>query len=424
MVPMGAERAAKKQAGAAATGRGGEKRREDGLLDLQREAGNRAVSSLFAVQREPGADAGTTPVLKSAGKADTSKHGLTAEQEKEVPDEATAKTLSAEAAALTAKISAAEKAVAEARKAGRDTAQEVAAIAVDKARKEEIGRLLDLRQRADEGVTLTANKISGGTAAWFADIQAVTFLGRAVQVHRLLAERLALAEKELSALPVPPGGWLDSTPSGLRATAAGLHSFGLAIDLNPGTNPWLLDPARNAGSRSARSIQDIIDRANLLVLGRTAAQESFTSRPNESDRDKRVEASYDKLQESSQALERYFTLSDTASAAELGGLVTRLGAADPSSRTAEQWVKTIADDRRALGALAAPKQWHNPAQGFLHLDRRLVKAMTNSAGADLTWLGDDTIAAGRDIMHFDMRRVGPIHKIVDTFGGTRNLGNG
>jgi hypothetical protein len=42
----------------------------------------------------------------------------------------------------------------------------------------------------------------------------------------------------------------------------------------------------------------------------------------------------------------------------------------------------------------------------------------------LTWLGDDTIASGRDIMHFDMRGIGTISQIVDSLKGTRHLGSG
>jgi hypothetical protein len=54
----------------------------------------------------------------------------------------------------------------------------------------------------------------------------------------------------------------------------------------------------------------------------------------------------------------------------------------------------------------------------MNLDKRLVKAMTSSTGANLTWLGDDTIAAGRDIMHFDMRDLGPIKKVWSSARGS------
>jgi hypothetical protein len=87
--------------------------------------------------------------------------------------------------------------------------------------------------------------------------------------------------------------------------------------------------------------------------------------------------------------------------------------------------KTIAADRRTLAGHAAAKSWAKPETGFLHIDKRLVKALTDSSGAGLTWLGDDTIASGRDIMHFDTRGVGPIKRIWSSvLGKATGLGNG
>jgi hypothetical protein len=58
-------------------------------------------------------------------------------------------------------------------------------------------------------------------------------------------------------------------------------------------------------------------------------------------------------------------------------------------------------------------------------DKRLVKAMTDSTGAGLTWPGDDTVSPGRDVMHFDMRGVGPIKKIWTSAAAKDTyLGNG
>ena len=71
------------------------------------------------------------------------------------------------------------------------------------------------------------------------------------------------------------------------------------------------------------------------------------------------------------------------------------------------------------------KSWSKPETGFLHLDRRLVQALTSTNGGGLTWLGDDTIGSGRDIMHFDMRGLGPIRRIAKSLEGkTVSLGSG
>ena len=96
---------------------------------------------------------------------------------------------------------------------------------------------------------------------------------------------------------------------------------------------------------------------------------------------------------------------------ELDRLVAALGTKDPQKRAAADWAKAIAEDRQTLTEAGTIKSWDSPQTGFLHLDKRLVKAMTDTGGAGLTWLGDDTIALGRDIMHFDMRGIGPIKKV-------------
>ena len=87
---------------------------------------------------------------------------------------------------------------------------------------------------------------------------------------------------------------------GLRKPTEGLHSFGLAIDLNGSRNPWLINPdAPHAQeyemSALSTEIRDIISRAVLLVLTKTSAQADLQSRPGNKDKAARVEASYDKL---------------------------------------------------------------------------------------------------------------------------------
>jgi hypothetical protein len=133
--------------------------------------------------------------------------------------------------------------------------------------------------------------------------------------------------------------------------------------------------------------------------------------------------SFDKLQVASNALQRYLELDRPDQRAALDALVRGLAGKD--TRTAERWIATIAVDRQTLTSHASRKSWSRPETGFLHLDRRLVQALTSSAGGGLTWLGDDTIGSGRDIMHFDMRGLGPIRSIVKSLEGrTVSLGSG
>ena len=114
----------------------------------------------------------------------------------------------------------------------------------DVKRQPEIERKLELRKIRDDVETLRINNVAGTPADWFAKVKPVTFLGKTVTVHELLAARLKLAEDALKSETPPDGGWVSEEHSGLRPAGEGLHAFGLAIDLNPGHNPWVINPER------------------------------------------------------------------------------------------------------------------------------------------------------------------------------------
>jgi hypothetical protein len=414
------------------------------LLELQRTAGNAAVTGLvvapIGVQRrkepgfgseEGGVQYPRTPatVSPAAGQpAGVAEHLLTETELADLPSVADTPVLLAENKALYAARDARRKAYAEAKKKGESPDPATKEFtAVEQARVDELNRKLKLRPKGDEEETLKANGITGGHAAWFAEVKAYPWLGKTIVCHRLLAERLAKAETELSGEIPPAGGWFTAAHS-LRKVGESLHSFGMAIDINGSTNPYLLNPdAPNAqfveATANSRAISDVINRAMLLVEAKTAAEADLQSRPANTDKDARALESYDKLQVASNALKSYMELDRPDKRAALDAFIVTLGAKD--SRTAEKWIETIKADRKTLEAKASGKSWSSPQTGFLHLDRRLVKALTSSTGGGLTWLGDDTIGSGRDIMHFDMRGPGPIRKIVKTMEGkTIGLGSG
>jgi hypothetical protein len=374
------------------------------LLGLQNSAGNAAVAALIS----------GAPVVQRRAST-PSEHFLSAADEKDLPAVEDAPGLVAELATLNEEA-------AEAR-------ETKTALAPDKAaRITEIRRLLNLRTIGDEAETLRRNSRKETAAAWFKEVKSVQFLGKSVYVHQLLAERLVMAEAALQSEAPPPDGWVREGHSGLREPGQGLHSLGLAIDLNPHTNPWLVNPDANYASSveapaQSRAVRDVIDRAVLLVTGQTPKEADLQSRPKVADRDARVEASYDKLAAASSALAQYFSLSEDT----IKPLVEGLGDKDKQKRSVAQWVKVIAADRATLDAKGAAKDWTNPEGGFLDLDKRLVKAMTDSSGAGLTWLGDATTAMGRDIMHFDTRGLDSVHvrRIWNsTQGGSINIGDG
>lgn len=363
-----------------------------GVLHLQRTAGN-AATAQFVVQRG----------------GSKSEHGLSAAERTDVPAAADAPALLQEDKDLYAK-----------KAAGTITADET-------KRMHELDRLLGIRRRADEEETLRQNGVKGGLDASFKDVNSTTFLGQTFNTHKLMADRLTRAEAALASETPPDGGWITNANS-LREPGQGLHSLGLAVDLNPGTNPWLINPdASHAGdyenTATSRAIKDVIDDAVLLVQAQLPKDAKLQARPEGEDRAAKVSASYEKLAAASADVHEYFTLDKPESAERLKELVDALGA--KSKRSAADWVRQIKADRATLDRLASGKKWRSPQSGFLDLDRRLVMAMTGDAGAGLDWLGDDTIAAGRDIMHFDLRNVGPVHSIVDSWSGsTTNLGTG
>lgn len=404
----------------------------DAVLDLQRTAGNAAVSRLLGaieVQRrtEPGwgsSEGGYLPrpqgpkpvqVSKETVAPGVAEHLLTEAEQADLPSTVDAPGLVLERKQIFAARDAREQAFVAAQRRGESPDPATKQFTPEeKARIAEIGRLLRIRMKGDEEETLEANGITTGHAAWFAEVKSYTFLGKSIVCHRLLYERLQRAENRLSGKPVPDGGWFTSVHS-LRKVGESLHSFGLAMDIDAGRNPYLIDPgARNATlyerAETSLAIADIINRAILLVEARTPAEADFQSRPTDADRSARAMASYDKVARASESLRTYMTLDKPEQRTALDGFVAALTGKD--ARTSEKWIATIKADRRRLESRARGKRWSKPTEGFLTLNRDLVEALTHSDGGGLTWLGDDTIGSGRDIMHFDMRGLGPIRKIV------------
>ena len=432
---------------------------ENPVLGLQRSAGNAAVTALVGglrVQRrtEPGegqsvggvtehapgpsstgagsgaaAPVGGVRPISDAQPAGVAAHLPSAEELANIPATADAPALLAEDQRLyAARAARRQQFDAERRRGGHPDPAMKEFTADEQARVNVLDLQLSARMKADEEETLRLAGFTQGSAAWFAEVKDYSFLGHTVTVHRLLAERLARAASQLSGETPPTGGWFRSTSS-LRGLTTSLHGFGMAIDLDGGRNPYLVNPdARGASAveptRRSRAIADIVDRAGLLVRGLTAAETDLQSRPVNADRDARALDSYDKLRAASDAVKRYFELDKDAHRPALDGFVRSLAGKD--TRTADEWITTIRADRTTLREQAQPKDWNDPESGFLSLDRRLVAAMTSSVGGGLTWLGDDTIGSGRDIMHFDMRGPGPIRTVVKsvTGQGPVNLGRG
>lgn len=373
---------------------------EGRILELQRTAGNAAVSGLF-VQRHGGVDLST--------------HTVTAAEQKDMPVTTDAPGLLAEKNTLLEEQKTRKEAAAAAAKNKQPPPEKPDLTDDEKARIKEIDRLLAIRVKGDEQETLTANGIKDTAPQWFAKMTNTKFLDSPIIVHELLEKRLKDAEK---LVPKPWDGLVSST-STLRAPGASLHSFGLAIDINPGTNPQLVNPGDAHGTdyeprKQSKAISEVIHRAILLVEAKTEADAAFWTRTTGADKKTRVKATYDLLEKYSDAVETYFTLDDAKNKTKLDGLITAIAGKD--KRTAAEWIAQIKLDRTQIET-GPKKNWYQRKTGFLDMKREVVEALTSDTGGGLTWLGDNTIASGRDIMHFDMRGVGPIKKIVKSVLG-------
>lgn len=252
----------------------------DSLLALQRAAGNGAVAALIGEQLVVQRHSGIQPEVAA--------HTLTAAEKKDLPSREETSDLLEEQKSL-----ADEKKELQKTKAAALSEPDKARLVAINARLKEIDRKLALRKKgdalSDEEETLRRNGYTAGADAWFADVSTVKFLGRNATVHRLLRARLEQVETALKALPVPADGWVQEEHSSLRVPGQSLHSFGLAIDLNPALNPFLLNPKDPNASqyephKQSQVISDILERAFLLVLGRAPGEESFFTRPKLADK--------------------------------------------------------------------------------------------------------------------------------------------
>jgi hypothetical protein len=222
---------------------------------------------------------------------------------------------------------------------------------------------------------------------WFGSFTRITFLGQQVDdpVHTDLAAHLQTVENQFAADygggdPAKAGEALgiraEAMPGARHAptsAAVSMHLFGLAIDINYTTNPFISASANPVFTRAA----DLLSKTT----------KGFG--PN---------MSYDDLTELDGLLVSYFNL-----LTDEGGLEAMLQDATKAPwkgkkpKAAHRIIQADLDD------LAGRWRRSDPAQkrkiqlgGFLDLDKRLVE------GIGLDWGG----SSYGDMMHFDMRNKG------------------
>jgi subtilisin family serine protease len=231
-------------------------------------------------------------------------------------------------------------------------------------------------------------------ATWYSSFTTVPFLGFTVKdVHKELAAHLKSVEQHLIeryggdrkdptvagralGLKQNIGGGRD-TPTG---TAFSMHLFGLAIDVNYDTNPWVGDsPAE------LETVNGVFARAGVLTSGNPTKFET------------KSKANYEEIERLNQTVKTYFSYLD-----DRGALEARLKDAKApwAGKTADAAISMINKDLKILSIA-----FERPANvvkvgGFLDIPKSFID------GVGLDWGG-----AYGDMMHFDMRNVGVGRKI-------------
>ena len=253
-------------------------------------------------------------------------------------------------------------------------------------------------------------KVTGGDeTAWFANhVPNAHFLGVPIKssdkstvggVHSELLAKLDSAAATLAAHPTLRGRQgieiADAiglnTISGLRQPKAAvgaerpsLHCYGLAVDINYSTNPFV----GNHGD----AVPNMVQRATLLMHGKAFHIEKPP--PDEKD----VMAQWVKTQLASTDVIAYLNLDEAGLEAQVQAML----AIDPSikdpQRTVAWWTKQQDQDRAMKGKGDFSPGRDPNKTGIMDMDQRLVEAMHQ---AGLTWGG--MYKHDKDLMHFDDR---------------------
>ncbi|MGH8247610.1 MAG: M15 family metallopeptidase, partial [Gammaproteobacteria bacterium] len=229
-----------------------------------------------------------------------------------------------------------------------------------------------------------------------------TVFGKSVRLHPQFLAKLQAAEKALGTTPHGVASISD-----YRAGSSSYHGWGLAIDFNPGENPYVM---HESGEKTVDDkVGPIYHRISWLMLGRASHVPSGLSKLA---RDA-VAASL-VLQQESMMFPVYFALADSTDA-ELQKYIDARGGSvawkdvwgNTSAPTPSELKALIASDRDALrgpqpppskGVDAPFKHIDPKKKGFLNLPLALVKALKDQG---LRWGAIDLGGASGDVMHFD-----------------------
>jgi hypothetical protein len=243
-------------------------------------------------------------------------------------------------------------------------------------------------------------------------------------VHPLFLDRLEAASKKAAA-KIPDNDFGIRAISG-QDNRPGNHAWGLAVDIDADSNPYILNEAGEAK----------MDEGMVLIYQRIAKallQRASVITPAEG-KDKPsglVNATYEELAEESDAMAAYFSVLSDADkgvtppksdekSKDKSKKEKKAPPPLPARRdlTGHQFdpavlkgldIEQVKKDYAALKGAApkgmdtpfsggGPGKWRDPARGFLSIRKEVVEALR---GEGLRWGAKDFAGASGDVMHFD-----------------------
>ncbi|GAA1698650.1 hypothetical protein GCM10009745_51370 [Kribbella yunnanensis] len=283
----------------------------------------------------------------------------------------------------------------------------------------------------------TSQRVTGMSyAELLASLQTVHAFGvRVAAVHPRMAAALlradASAREKIAATegrPMEASDWGISSIGGLANRRAGLHTYGLAVDVDYGAMPYLMN---EKGEKALDAkLAPIYHRISWLMLGRASTVPKGPW-------------SYDAHKEEAKAMRDYFALAkDSAALQERLGAVSDLSVRGvfgtppppPGAARADRLRELIAADHAQLTAKPEPnpdwkpdpskspegqspnmmdspfdpdKKHGDPADRTFTIRKEIVEAI-RASDPEMKWGGTDLGAECGDLMHFEIND-GSIH---------------
>jgi len=290
------------------------------------------------------------------------------------------------------------------------------------------------RKPTKDEIVVQLNRLLGASYSNYNDffknqLKAGHFLGLAIgdNIHPELQAHLTQAEKALrdKGLSDKASDW-GIYKIGGGGLESGGHRWGLAIDINYDSNPYVLHEAGEVDLD--RQLLQVYDRIAWFILGKNRSDlgEMITQGISPGGF-KSISDAYDHLQEESKAMVRYFQFMVDRSLLKLFVQVEWLNIPQHFVKPdVDQWISIMQQDYLILGRVLDGKRAptikksdgeyadrpfsggdatrRDPAKGFLDIPRPIVEALTISADEKnrrLKWGAIDFLGGvSGDVMHF------------------------